>query len=650
MNGLYNFYDWALQLLSTILRAVKNWANNLRFHSVLFFSDKILFERFSGTLSAKPILAIIPKNSDPEAIISQLSPADRKELAVLVFDPGLRAALNKLEITNLHYKELWTNPDYDIAAHISTKQHVDLLQQKNEDTKLIYTEIFDQRVVVERILLFFNQIAVGKTKKLLLFSQNQKNMLTTLAAEWLRTDNCYMLMQGYFVTLTSNLLLSAQIRKYFSNKTISFRQTTLTYWQIFMRIYQPIKSFLKNIKKFCGIHKSEDQDRQQAADLSLKSQKNIKKKDAVVLKNSAMPLLCCVAGDVGSSYVKTALNLAKKCKKYRIPINFITQSRSTHGLFLLQGLNSYHYPSYEKPAYSHVTDQPSDGYKWEPYIQQKKVWQNKIDSILSQKQYKACLFLPHWSSIGFAMSELCKKYEIPAVSAPLVTVAGNAASIVGWNIMDKIFCYGKQCEEAFLKMQYPAEKLEAIGSIAMDNILETYSHHNKNAGKKFVLIATSRLDPDESQWIRRVADFCAKQNLECIIRPHPSFGKQAYADLKDINIHFQSEPNLGVAFKDCCLCITDASTMGATAVLLGIPVVLVNMTGKEFGANDYTHYGVALKVTHHDELDEKLYQAIYSPAQAEKFANSRPDFYADYNAYNDGQAMLRMLKALGYEL
>lgn len=631
-----------------MLRVGKNLANNLRFYSVIFFSDKVPFERFSAMLCARPILAIIPKNSDLEAIISQFSLADCKELAVLVFDPEFKTVLSKLGIANVHYKELWTNPDYDIAAHVSTKKNVDLLKQKDSNIKLIYTEIFDQQVIVERINLFFNQIAATKSKKLLLFSENQRNILTTLAAEWLRVDSCYMLMQGYFLILSSSLMLSDQIRKYFNSKTISlsFNQASITYWQLFMRLYQPIKSFLKNLRGLCNIPILKSKEKKQTA-YSLITQKNIEERNKFSSSNSVSHLLCCVSGDIDSGYVKGALNLAKQCKKYRIPIDFIAQSRSIHGLFLLQGFTSHYYPSYDKSGHSYTADERSG---WESYIQQKRAWQNKIANILSQKKYKACLFFPHWSSIGSAMSELCREHGIPAVSAPLVTVAGNPASIVGWDIMDKIFCYGQQCEDSFLTMQYPKENLEIIGNIAMDNILTTYQQSSKNTKKKSILIATSRLDPDENKWIRSVAAFCAKRNLECIIRPHPSFGKQAYADLKGLNIHFQSEPNLGVAFKDCCLCITDASTMGAIAILLGLPVVLVNMTGKEFGANDYSGYGVALKITNHDELDKKLDQAIYSPEQTELFANSRPHFYADYNAYNDGQAMLRMLKALGYDL
>jgi hypothetical protein len=88
---------------------------------------------------------------------------------------------------------------------------------------------------------------------------------------------------------------------------------------------------------------------------------------------------------------------------------------------------------------------------------------NSYDSVLSNYTVReeigdwlvgnrmgSMMVLPHWGKLAWAGVAAANALDIPSASTPAVSVAGNSASIVGWNWLDLIGCYGSQCREAFV--------------------------------------------------------------------------------------------------------------------------------------------------------------------------------------------------------
>jgi UDP-N-acetylglucosamine 2-epimerase len=92
--------------------------------------------------------------------------------------------------------------------------------------------------------------------------------------------------------------------------------------------------------------------------------------------------------------------------------------------------------------------------------------------------------------------------------------------------------------------------------------------------------------------------------------------------------------------------ITDFSTIGAEAVLIGRPLLVVNTTGKPFPANNYAHLGVAAQANSLDEIGPTLQRLVDEGAF---WPNAQGSLEAFTNAYNwggGGQAGARLLAIL----
>jgi hypothetical protein len=265
---------------------------------------------------------------------------------------------------------------------------------------------------------------------------------------------------------------------------------------------------------------------------------------------------------------------------------------------------------------------------------------------------RSVVAMPHWTMTANSALVAARRVGIPSVSFPSVTVSGDRWSIVDWS-MDIIGCYGSQCADAFVAVGHPREQLVLVGNAAMDRLYgldeaTTRSRLTKKHGlafeKKIVLVATTHIHDDESDFINALADACrARGDAIVMVKPHYNYSKKDYQRVR-------RGPHVRMLFKTdiydlvsvCTVCVTDMSTVGAEAVIMGKPLMVVNLTGKQFVANRYDRYGIALAATSLDEIPTVLNRILDGPSQQESLAMEKQRFFDAFNHGHDGKAAERV--------
>ena len=277
-------------------------------------------------------------------------------------------------------------------------------------------------------------------------------------------------------------------------------------------------------------------------------------------------------------------------------------------------------------------------------------WRQQILAIARAGNAKAILCFPHFCDFGYVALTSARLEEIPSISAPLVTIAANQASLVGWDLVDYVACYGEQCADAFrgVYSDHPVPKV--VGNLFADLLLGVNAEERREAVLKsahlpplrtLVLVATSHIDPDEIAWIRDLASWCAeRRDVGLIVKVHPSFplgiyagvdkAGRGYARLLDSRIPLQEL----LAAATCC--ITDFSTVGSYAVMAGKPLIVANMKNFTFPANDYVEYGVAWPARTSSELVDVLARVMNASLPLVPSESGKEGFLKAHSAFNDG--------------
>lgn len=281
------------------------------------------------------------------------------------------------------------------------------------------------------------------------------------------------------------------------------------------------------------------------------------------------------------------------------------------------------------------------------------------EGLLRYTGAKAVVVQPHWSVLAMTAAIAAHKAGALVVSAPTMTVAANHASILGWEQIDIIPCYGNQCVAAFEGMGVPREKLPIIGNMSYDAALRLDQEKARQIlrsdykvrlpnRKTIILIATSSIDSNEIDWIADIAALCAeRQDAGLFVKLHPSFQslearmrQRLPASISVVN----SRCPITEAIAASDIVVTDYSSVGAQARLMDKKLIVVNMMRQVFPANDYVALGIADSVSSPDDLRRVFTAALDNPAP--EMSEPARRFIEAYNYMNDGRSAERLCRLL----
>jgi hypothetical protein len=266
---------------------------------------------------------------------------------------------------------------------------------------------------------------------------------------------------------------------------------------------------------------------------------------------------------------------------------------------------------------------------------------------------RSVFVMPQSSDLADQVRPAARRAGIPVISSPPVTIAPHRRSVPWWDA-DFICCYGRQCTEAFTTLGFDPRRLLLTGNPAFDDLVRSLGPTPERVGssnKRVILIATSRIDPEEPVWIERLVEHClARGDTRVVAKAHPSYSASDYElpsgnpgpDLYEV-VEGTPIPDL---LRIADVVVTDYSTVGTEAGLVGRPMLVVNLLGKPYPSNNYDRMGIALLVERLDEMGSKLDSVLNDPETLARFRSAHDAFCMDYNGPNDGAAAERICDVL----
>lgn len=280
-----------------------------------------------------------------------------------------------------------------------------------------------------------------------------------------------------------------------------------------------------------------------------------------------------------------------------------------------------------------------------------------LKKIFDKTETRGLLLQPHWSVFASWVGYEARTNGFTVVSTPTVTVGAFNASVMGWEDVDIIPVYGDQGQDAFHALGYEIGRLPIIGNIFFDSLMdgdrsealqqvEAQLRRSLPKGKRVILVGASGINRDELDWVRSLGRSCRRLgDVVVIYKPHPALAK-GIPDLEEDEIFLLRSGSVVDAIRISNLVITDYSTVGAQAILMDKPLMVVNTTGKAFPANDYVAMGVAPLAKTADEVPEVATRILNSMEIVDQKALEL--FIRAYNGPNDGKACQRLWDILDH--
>ena len=274
---------------------------------------------------------------------------------------------------------------------------------------------------------------------------------------------------------------------------------------------------------------------------------------------------------------------------------------------------------------------------------------------LIRLQPASMIVMPIWSPAAQWAEAAARQADVPTISYPTVTVSGDRWSLVDWR-SDFVAAYGFQCSTAFTQIGFPVDRLVLTGNPAMDalysidrevSLHRLLADHEISTERRILLVATTGADNRELEWVAMLTAYCKERgDCQVIVKPHPNYSAADYGALADRSQQSWLQIIESADVRDLLavseICITDMSTVGAEAVLMGKPLLVANLTGDHYVANPYDEFGVALNAASIDALRDHLNTLLDSATTREDLLANRKNFADAYNHGDDGSAADRI--------
>lgn len=282
------------------------------------------------------------------------------------------------------------------------------------------------------------------------------------------------------------------------------------------------------------------------------------------------------------------------------------------------------------------------------------------EKIICNRGVERVWLVPHWSHCGQWAIIASRQLGRSTYSYPAATVASNHASIIGWEDISVICSYGTQCSDAFLALGYTENRFVQVGNANLDHLWQTdqgsaYQRLVQSGviidpDRQLVLIATSCIDSNEHVWVNSIISHCDRRGgLQLVIKVHPSFSKADYNKVTWSNscyCQIVEDADVHDLLKISTVCVTDFSTVGAEAVMLGKRLVVGNLTGRPYNDNNYVEMGVAEGIFSAEDVEPVMAQVLNASLDEKDIESKRNKFIDMYNYGNNGRAADRMADVL----
>jgi glycosyltransferase involved in cell wall biosynthesis len=270
-----------------------------------------------------------------------------------------------------------------------------------------------------------------------------------------------------------------------------------------------------------------------------------------------------------------------------------------------------------------------------------------LDSVFEWFKPEVLVSMPDGLQLGVSAIIVSRKKNIPSLTALAGQIFDHAQ--YGHLLADMVAVNSEKAKAVFEKRGVPSERIVVTGMAHFDETfnLAHSARKAKSSTRKLVIFATENLPLNETfEMINSVAQFVlTAPDTRMLIRPHPRENPANYDEyvrkLGTDRILLDSSTSLVKLLGIADVCVTGFSNVAVEAMIMGLPVVCMNLEGKP-SKLEYVELGAAIGVQDSKDAASALRKALYDEETKAALAKGR-DAFLNSNFYRaDGKASLRI--------
>ncbi|MCF8482116.1 MAG: sulfotransferase [Rhodospirillum sp.] len=253
--------------------------------------------------------------------------------------------------------------------------------------------------------------------------------------------------------------------------------------------------------------------------------------------------------------------------------------------------------------------------------------------------------------LGRAIQFCAAEIGISPLVPFLMLLANHARSYPLYDRHSKFLLYGSEVDDMMRGLGIPDRQRCITGNPRYDS-LPIYKARREACRQEIVpglpkdkillLIATTGLMNLDIQWLDEACRVTREQNIEVVIKPHPSRTNAEFARWVEPHAHVHIyRQDLSAAATACDVMATDFSTTGWEAILFNKPLIIVNFSDIELSYR-WEDQGVGVRVNNGKELAAQLHAVSNGTFSPDVLETQRKYAYR-INYLCDGKALDRIL-------
>jgi len=271
--------------------------------------------------------------------------------------------------------------------------------------------------------------------------------------------------------------------------------------------------------------------------------------------------------------------------------------------------------------------------------------------ILTEMNASSSIIAFDGNSVGNTIALVSKKNQIPSFSIRSLYVAPNPILKLFFNA-DYICVYGTHAKQSLLKLGFPSERIIITGNVMYDYIsgIDRLQSRNKinelcnlESKQPLIVIGCGRWYPEDQIWMTKFIKFCNYNKINLIIKVHPIYlttnsemHESMIQKIKDgcpnekYSIELEISPSILLPAAD--LVITDYTTLGIEANLLGSPWITINFQNDdEQFLSQIFDFTDSIHILRYNDLERSSYEIIKEKKHLEFFTNHQNKLKAKFN-------------------
>ncbi|MBI4333141.1 MAG: UDP-N-acetylglucosamine 2-epimerase [Chloroflexi bacterium] len=254
---------------------------------------------------------------------------------------------------------------------------------------------------------------------------------------------------------------------------------------------------------------------------------------------------------------------------------------------------------------------------------------------------------------------LARKDNIPTLACSAVLETDNAPSYMRHLHADRIATMGEVVRNIYIESGVRPDRVVVTGIAHFDLLFyrdkerddQVLTRAGIDPGKPIVVFATENLAVSETvEALTGVIDAVLKtSDVQLVVKVHPGEGIEPYDGTArrycDPRIHVVKDIDLYAVISRCELIIVRYSTVALEAMMIGKPVVVINLAGTPVSV-PYAQESAAVGVYRKEDIGPAIHRALFDEATRAKLKAGRDRFVREWAGEPDGRASYRVVSLM----